>query len=64
MCDLNGPFKLCTCSGKIDKKKPYWVLKTNKENEIDNHVVDVFSTKFYLHQFLKKYTHKNSKKYF
>ena len=26
MCDLNGPFKFCTCSGKIDKKKPYWVL--------------------------------------
>lgn len=43
MCDLNGPFKLCTCSGKIDKKKPYWVLKTNKENEIDNHVVGMFS---------------------
>ena len=26
MCDLNGPFKFCSCSGKIDKKKPYWVL--------------------------------------
>ena len=26
MCDVNGKFKLCTCSEKIDKKKPYWVL--------------------------------------
>ena len=27
MCDLNGPFKLCTCSDKIDKEKPHWILK-------------------------------------
>ena len=31
MCDVNGQFKLCTCSEKIDKKKPYWVLKSNRE---------------------------------
>lgn len=26
MCDITGPFKLCTCTGKIDKNMPYWVL--------------------------------------
>lgn len=43
MCDVNGPFKLCTCSEKIDKKKPYWVLKQNKLNEEDIVVVGLFS---------------------
>lgn len=43
MCDVNGPFKLCTCSEKIDKKKPYWVLKQNKLNEEDTVVVGLFS---------------------
>ena len=33
MCDVNGPFKLCTCSEKIDKNKPYWVLKSNRKDE-------------------------------
>ena len=32
MCDLNGPFKLCTCSNKIDKEKPYWVLERMTSN--------------------------------
>lgn len=26
MCDLNGPFKLCTCESEIDKTKPHWIL--------------------------------------
>ena len=38
MCDVNGQFKLCTCSEKIDKTKPYWVLNKgtpkNKDNDI------------------------------
>lgn len=29
MCDVNGQFKLCTCSEKVDKKKPHWLLKTH-----------------------------------
>ena len=33
MCDLNGPFKFCTCSGKIDKTKPYWVLNKSSRKE-------------------------------
>ena len=28
MCDLNGTFKLCTCSEEIDCSKPHWMLKT------------------------------------
>ena len=26
MCDVNGPFKLCSCGSKVDKQKPYWIL--------------------------------------
>jgi hypothetical protein len=26
MCDVNGPFKLCTCSSDIDRTKPHWIL--------------------------------------
>ena len=39
MCDVNGQFKLCTCSEKIDKKKPYWVLKSNREDDEEDHMV-------------------------
>ena len=43
MCDVNGPFKLCTCSEKIDKKKPYWVLKSNREDDKGHLVIGQFS---------------------
>ena len=35
MCKLGKTLKLCTCSDKIDKKKPYWTLarKTIKQYE-------------------------------
>jgi len=26
MCEIFKEYKLCTCSDKIDKTKPYWVL--------------------------------------
>ena len=26
MCEVFHEYKLCTCSNKIDKSKPYWVL--------------------------------------
>ena len=32
MCDLNGPFRLCTCSSDIDYTKPHWILKMNGTN--------------------------------
>ena len=33
MCDLNGPFRLCTCSSDIDRSEPHWVLHMNSTNE-------------------------------
>lgn len=32
MCDLIKHFKLCTCSEKIDKNKPHWVLERVTSN--------------------------------
>ena len=29
MCDLNGPFKLCSCADDIDFSKPHWKLFRN-----------------------------------
>ena len=43
MCDVNGQFKLCTCSEKVDKKKPYWVLKSNREDNEEQCIVGQFS---------------------
>ena len=43
MCDVNGKFKLCTCSEKIDKNKPYWVLKSNREDGEEHMVLGQFS---------------------
>ncbi len=44
MCDLDGPFKFCSCSGKINKKKPYWVLNKSVRKEelliIDDNDID------------------------
>ena len=33
MCDLNGPFRLCTCSSDIDYTKAHWVLRMNTTSE-------------------------------
>ena len=33
MCDLNGPFRLCTCSDDIDYTKPHWILRMNSIND-------------------------------
>ena len=32
MCDLSGPFKLCTCGDEIDYDKPHWSLQINLVN--------------------------------
>ena len=53
MCDINGQFKLCTCSEKVDKSKPYWVLKSNRDDEIEQfnlytqYQIDEFCKEFY-----------------
>ena len=48
MCDLKGPFKLCTCSGKIDKKKPHWILERISVNLKDLEIIEIgqFSTTY------------------
>ena len=33
MCDLNGPFRLCSCSADVDYTKPHWILRMNSTNE-------------------------------
>lgn len=45
MCDVNGKFKLCTCTSKVDTSKPHWVLKYNKNKgyNVEHHVVGMFS---------------------
>lgn len=35
MCDLNGPFRLCSCGSEIDYNKPHWILHQNATNEGD-----------------------------
>jgi len=41
MCDLNGPFRLCTCSGDIDYSKPHWILRMNNINEGEDMMVNI-----------------------
>jgi len=41
MCDLNGPFRLCTCSDGIDKSKPHWVLERMNSNLKDLELVHI-----------------------
>ena len=39
MCDLLGPFKLCTCSDDIDYSEPHWFLYNDNQNESELKVV-------------------------
>lgn len=39
MCDLNGPFRLCTCNADIDYSKPHWILRMNNTNEGEDMMV-------------------------
>ena len=41
MCDLNGPFKLCSCSSDIDYSKPHWILRMNGANEGEDTMITV-----------------------
>lgn len=55
MCDLNGPFKLCTCKGAIDYTKPHWVLKTQANwNGQSISVLGMMSSDIYLIDEIKK----------
>ena len=41
MCDLNGPFRLCTCSKDIDYSKPHWILRMNNINDGEEMMVTI-----------------------
>ena len=41
MCDLNGPYKLCSCSSDIDYSKPHWILRMNSVNEGEDAMITV-----------------------
>ena len=41
MCDLNGPFRLCSCSDDIDYSKPHWILRMNNTNEGEDMMVNI-----------------------
>ena len=49
MCDNIGEFKLCTCSDKIDKKKPYWKLEkfNANKNEIQQIIMGTYTFYFF-----------------
>lgn len=41
MCDLNGPFRLCTCSNQVDYSKPHWILRMNSTNDGEETMVTI-----------------------
>ena len=41
MCDLNGPFKLCSCSKHVYYSKPHWILRMNNTNEGEDAMINV-----------------------
>lgn len=42
MCDINGPFKLCTCSSDIDRTKPHWILHRFIQSRDEYNVLGLF----------------------
>lgn len=42
MCDVNGPFKLCTCSSDIDRTKPHWILHRFIQSREEYKVMGLF----------------------
>ena len=43
MCDINGPFKLCSCESDVDRSKPHWVLHRFIQSKEEYQVVGLFS---------------------
>ncbi|MFM6948966.1 MAG: hypothetical protein ACKOWQ_08135 [Aquirufa sp.] len=59
MCDLNGPFKLCTCESIADRSKPHWVLhRTLIQKDENNFIIGMLigpnPYELYLSKNLKK----------
>lgn len=43
MCDINGPFKLCTCESDVDRTKPHWVLHRQLQSREMRQIVGLFN---------------------
>lgn len=59
MCDLNGPFKLCTCDSPVNRSKPHWILHQslilkNEENTIMGLLIGPNPFELFLSKNLKK----------
>lgn len=54
MCDLNGPFILCTCGGEIDKTKPHWILHRFLQSKDEISVMGQFIGPNLYHQIIIK----------
>lgn len=39
MCEITKTLKLCTCSDKVDKSKPYWTLARKTIKQPDTEVI-------------------------
>lgn len=42
MCDVNGPFKLCTCDADLDRKNPHWILHRFIQNREVYNIMGLF----------------------
>lgn len=59
MCDLNGPFKLCSCESTVNRSKPHWILHQtlilkNEENTIMGLLIGPNPFERYVSKNLKK----------
>ena len=43
MCDINGPFHLCTCESAVDRLKPHWVLHRQLQSREKIEIMGMFS---------------------
>jgi hypothetical protein len=50
MCDVNGPFKLCTCDTNVDRTKPHWILHRYIQSKEEYQVMGEFRTPNPYHQ--------------
>ena len=44
MCDVNGPFKLCTCGTNVDRTKPHWILHRYIQSKEEYQMMGDFRT--------------------
>ena len=44
MCEVSKDYKLCTCSTKVDKTKPYWILNKGIQKPDDPERISILGT--------------------